>query len=92
MLSYKSPTTENTAVIHTNWQKMQTLCKKFQPKFVVMMDKSAAKALSKVVSDNIEVLQGVEALNTIATLGFYLVQICHFVSIEKLLNVQSPQE
>jgi 1-deoxy-D-xylulose-5-phosphate reductoisomerase len=52
---------------HTNWQKMQTLCKKFQPKFVVMMDESAAKALSKVVSDNIEVLQGVEALNTIAT-------------------------
>jgi hypothetical protein len=32
-----------------------------------MMDESAAKALSKVVSDNIEVLQGVEALNTIAT-------------------------
>jgi 1-deoxy-D-xylulose 5-phosphate reductoisomerase len=38
---------------------MQTLCKKFQPKFVVMMDESAAKALSEVVSDNIEVLQGV---------------------------------
>jgi 1-deoxy-D-xylulose-5-phosphate reductoisomerase len=51
---------------HTNWQKMQTLCEKFQPKFVVMTDESAAEALSKVVSNNTEVLHGAEALNTIA--------------------------
>jgi 1-deoxy-D-xylulose 5-phosphate reductoisomerase len=57
---------------------------------VVMMDESAAKALSKVVSDNIEVLQGVEALNTIATHD--KTDYVMFVSIEKLLNVQSPQE
>jgi 1-deoxy-D-xylulose-5-phosphate reductoisomerase len=37
---------------HANWQKMQTLCEKFQPKFVVMTDESAAEALSKVVSNN----------------------------------------
>ncbi|SMN14510.1 1-deoxy-D-xylulose 5-phosphate reductoisomerase [uncultured Candidatus Thioglobus sp.] len=52
---------------NTNWQKMQILCEKFQPKFVVMMDESAIEELSKVTSNNIEILHGAEALDTIAS-------------------------
>lgn len=52
---------------NTNWQKMQQLCKKFQPNIVVMKDEIAAEKLAKVVGDNTEVLQGEEALNSIAT-------------------------
>ncbi len=50
---------------NTNWQKMRVLCEKFQPKVVVMADAMAAEKLSKVVN-NIEVLHGSNALNTIA--------------------------
>ncbi|BAS67062.1 MAG: 1-deoxy-D-xylulose-5-phosphate reductoisomerase [Gammaproteobacteria bacterium] len=51
---------------NTNWQKMQTLCEKFQPKIVVMSDQATAQQLSKVIDKNIQVLHGSEALNTIA--------------------------
>ncbi|MBA5248838.1 MAG: 1-deoxy-D-xylulose-5-phosphate reductoisomerase [Gammaproteobacteria bacterium] len=49
-----------------NWQKMQALCEKFQPSIVVMTDKKSAEQLSNTINNNIEVLHGAEALNTIA--------------------------
>ncbi len=51
---------------HTNWQKMQTLCKKFQPNIVVMTDKVAAQKLSQTIDKSIQVLSGAEALEFIA--------------------------
>lgn len=52
---------------HTNWQKMQVLCEKYQPSIVVMVDETAAEKLSKVINNNIQVLRGENALNTIAS-------------------------
>ncbi|WXU00546.1 MAG: 1-deoxy-D-xylulose 5-phosphate reductoisomerase [Catillopecten margaritatus gill symbiont] len=50
---------------NTNWQKMQSLCEQFKPEIVVMSDADSAQKLSKVIN-NIEILHGSEALNTIA--------------------------
>lgn len=51
---------------HTNWQKMQALCEKFQPNIVVMTNEIAAQKLAQTTDKNIQVLSGEDALNTIA--------------------------
>ncbi len=51
---------------NTNWRKMQTLCEKFQPNIVVMVDKKAARILSKFVGNKTQILHGIDALNIIA--------------------------
>ncbi|SMM98322.1 1-deoxy-D-xylulose 5-phosphate reductoisomerase [uncultured Candidatus Thioglobus sp.] len=51
---------------NNNWQKMKTLCEKFQPEIAVMNDESAAEKLSNSLDNNTKVLCGAEALNTIA--------------------------
>lgn len=50
---------------HTNWQKMQTLCEKFQPNIVVMTDETAAQKLAQTTDKNIQVLSGEDALDII---------------------------
>lgn len=52
---------------HTNWQKMLKLCKKYQPTFAVMTDKSAAAKLSENIQVDTKVLSGPQSLNTIAS-------------------------
>lgn len=51
---------------YTNWQKMQDLCEKFQPHIVVMPDEIVAEKLSKTISNDIQILFGIDALNIIA--------------------------
>ncbi len=51
---------------HTNWQKMQVLCKTFQPDIVVMTDEVAAEKLAQSIDKNIQVLSGAAALDSIA--------------------------
>ena len=51
---------------HTNWQKMQLLCEKFQPSIAVMTNEAAAENLAKALSNDAEVLYGTQALDTIA--------------------------
>ncbi|MDG2394957.1 1-deoxy-D-xylulose-5-phosphate reductoisomerase [Candidatus Thioglobus sp.] len=52
---------------HTNWQKMLKLCKKYQPTFAVMTDKSAAAKLSENIQVDTKVLSGPQSLNIIAS-------------------------
>ncbi len=48
---------------NTNWQKMHALCKKYQPKFAVMTDKTAGEKLNKALKQsNTVVLLGESAL------------------------------
>ncbi|SMN11173.1 1-deoxy-D-xylulose 5-phosphate reductoisomerase [uncultured Candidatus Thioglobus sp.] len=51
---------------NNNWQKMKTLCEKFQPKIAVMSDESAAEKLSNSLDNGTEILHGEGALNAIA--------------------------
>jgi len=51
---------------HTNWQKMQALCEKYHPKFVVMTEEESANKLQQSLTQsqvsNCTVLSGEEAL------------------------------
>jgi 1-deoxy-D-xylulose-5-phosphate reductoisomerase len=52
---------------NTNWQKMQKMCEKYQPNFVVMVDEKSAQQLSQHLQNDCEVLSGTKALETIAS-------------------------
>ncbi|TOL33804.1 1-deoxy-D-xylulose-5-phosphate reductoisomerase [Vibrio parahaemolyticus] len=63
----------------TNVEKMVALCRQWQPKFAVMVDKAAAVALQSeihTISPNTEVLGGVDAL-------------CHVASLEEVDSVMA---
>jgi 1-deoxy-D-xylulose-5-phosphate reductoisomerase len=52
---------------NTNWQKMQKMCEKYQPNFVVMVDEKSAQQLSQHLQNDCVVLSGTKALETIAS-------------------------
>lgn len=51
---------------HTNWQKMQQLCQKYQPKFAVMADENAAEKLQNALNNDVQILSGYQAIDEIA--------------------------
>lgn len=51
---------------HTNWQKMQQLCQKYQPKFAVMADEDAAEKLQNALNNDVQILSGYQAIDEIA--------------------------
>lgn len=52
---------------NTNWQRMLSLCEKYQPSFAVMTDEVAAEQLSQQLQNDTTVLSGAKALETIAS-------------------------
>lgn len=50
---------------HNNWQKMQILCQKYQPKFVVMTNEESADKLRQVLDNKTQVLAGSAALSEV---------------------------
>ena len=51
-----------------NWQTMLILCQKYQPKFVVMVDKDATRRLQQALNNpNITILSGSKALSELAS-------------------------
>lgn len=50
---------------NTNWQKMQILCEKYQPKFAIMVDELSAKKLKLSLNNSTIVLSGADALNEV---------------------------
>lgn len=50
---------------NTNWQKMQILCEKYQPKFAIMVDELSAKKLKLNLNNSTIVLSGTDALNEV---------------------------
>lgn len=50
---------------NTNWQKMQILCEKYQPKFAIMVDELSAKKLKLNLNNSTIVLSGADALNEV---------------------------
>lgn len=51
---------------NTNWQKMLTLCEKYQPDFAVMSDKFSAEKLQNSLSNTVQVLAGEQAICEVA--------------------------
>ena len=52
---------------HTNWQQMLELCNRYQPRYVVMTDESAAQKLSDAIHNDTQVLSGAQTLDEIAS-------------------------
>ncbi len=51
---------------NTSWEKMAQLCRRYQPKFAVMMDENAASQLQSALDNDTKVLSGEQALCDIA--------------------------
>lgn len=52
---------------NTNWQNMLILCQKYQPKFAIMANETAAQQLKEKLTNKTIVLSGIQALNEVVS-------------------------